>query len=64
MTIQDEQYQSLVKLLLSSELFDYFEITKLVIADRTVTVFLDERDIKPSAYSGQKISYRVHPEKQ
>jgi len=56
MTIQDEQYQSLVKLLLPSELFDYFEITKLVIADRTVTVFLDERDIKPSAYSGQKIS--------
>jgi len=56
MTIQDEQYQSLVKLLLPSELFDYFEITKLVIADRTVTVFLDERDIKPSAYSGQKLS--------
>jgi hypothetical protein len=56
MTIQDEQYQSLVKLLLPSELFDYFEITKLVIADRTVTVFLDERDIKPSDYSGQKLS--------
>jgi hypothetical protein len=56
MTTQDEQYQSLVKLLLPSELFDYFEITKLVIADRTVTVFLDERDIKPSDYSGQKLS--------
>lgn len=56
MTTQDEQYQSLVKLLLPSELFDYFEITKLVIADRTVTVFLDERDIKPSEYSGQKLS--------
>ena len=56
MTIQDEQYQSLVKLLLPSELFDYFEITKLIIADRTVTVFLDERDIKPSDYSGQKLS--------
>jgi len=56
MTIQDEQYQILVKLLLPSELFDYFEITKLVIADLTVTVFLDERDIKPSEYSGQKLS--------
>ena len=56
MTTQDEQYQSLVKLLLPSELFDYFEITKLVIADRTVTVFLDERDTKPSEYSGQKLS--------
>ena len=56
MTTQDEQYQSLVKLLLPSELFDYFEITKLVIADRTVTVFLEERDIKPSEYSGQKLS--------
>ena len=28
----------------------------MVIADRTVTVFLDERDIKPSQYSGQKLS--------
>ena len=56
MTTQDEQYQSLVKLLLPSELFDYFEITKLVIADRTVTVFLDERDTNPSEYSGQKLS--------
>ena len=56
MTTQDEQYQSLVKLLLPSELFDYFEITKLVIADHTVTVFLDECDIKPSEYSGQKLS--------
>jgi len=56
MTAQDEQYQSLVKLLLPSELFDYFEITKLVIADHTVTVFLDERDIKPLEYSGLKLS--------
>jgi transposase len=56
MTTQDKQYQNLVKLLLPSELFDYFEITKLVIADRTVTVFLDERDIKPSDYCGQKLS--------
>ena len=56
MTGQNDHFQDLVKLLLPSELFDYFEITKLVIADRTVTVFLDERDIKPLDYSGQKLS--------
>jgi hypothetical protein len=34
MTDQNGHYQELVKLLFPSELFDYFEITKMVVDDR------------------------------
>ena len=56
MSSQKDHYQELVKLLLPSELFDYFEITNLIVEDRSVSVFLDERDIKPTAYSSQKLT--------
>ena len=56
MAPQSELYQDLIKLLLPSEIFDYFEITNLIIKDRSVAVFLDERDIKPAAYSVQKLT--------
>ncbi len=56
MSEQRDHYQELVKLLLPSELFDYFEISNLVVEDRCVAVYLDERDIKPVAYSGQKLT--------
>lgn len=56
MTDQNEHYQDLFKLLFPSELFDYFEITNMVVDVRSVTVFMDERDIKPEVYSGQKLS--------
>jgi hypothetical protein len=63
MTLQNDHYQDLVKLLLPSEIFDYFEITNLVIEDRSVAVFLDEQDIKPAAWSGQKLTSKgFHPE--
>jgi len=63
MTSQNHHYQDLVKLLLPSEIFDYFEITNLFIEDRSVAVFLDERDIKPAAWSGQKLTSKgFHPE--
>ena len=53
---QNEHYRNLVKLLLPAELFDYFVITRLVVEDRAVTVFLDELDIKPTFYSDQKLT--------
>jgi len=60
---QKDHYQNLVKLLLPTEIFDYFEITNLVIEDNSVAVFLDEQDIKPVAYSGQKLTSKgFHPE--
>jgi hypothetical protein len=56
MSAQNELYQSLIKLILPSEIFDYFEIINLVIEDRAVHVYLDERDIKPSGYSDKKLT--------
>ena len=35
-----------------SEIFEYFKIRELVFKERSIAVFLDERDIKPAAYSG------------
>lgn len=52
----NDYYQSLIQLILPSEIFDYFEITNLVVEDRSVAVFLDERDIKPTAYTGEKLT--------
>ena len=63
MSAAKDHYQELVKLFLPTELFDYFEITDLVVQDRSVTVFLDEKDVKPLAYSGQKLTSKgFHPE--
>jgi hypothetical protein len=63
MTTQTGLYTDLVKLLLPSEIFDYFEVTNLIIKERSVAVFLDERDIKPTGYSGQKLTSKgFHPE--
>ena len=63
MSSQEDHYQDLVKLLLPSEIFEYFEITKLVVEDRSVAVFLDERDIRPTGYTGQKLTSKgFHPE--
>ena len=56
MSSQQDHYKELVKLLLPGEIFDYFEITNMVVQDRSVSVFLDERDIKPEAFSGQKLT--------
>ena len=63
MSSQQDHYQDLVKLLLPAEIFDYFEITNLLVEERTLSVFLDERDIKPTAWSGQKLTSKgFHPE--
>lgn len=63
MTMLNDHYQSLLKLLLPSELFDYFEITNLKVEDRSVAVYLDERDIKPRGCLSQKLTSKgFHPE--
>lgn len=63
MSTQQDHYKELVKLLLPGEIFDYFEITNMVVQDRSVSVFLDELDIKPATFSGQKLTSKgFHPE--
>ena len=56
MTEQNEHYQSLVKLLLPSEIFEYFEITRLNVSDRSIGVFLDELDKKPAGYLEENLT--------
>lgn len=56
MATQRDYYQNLVKLLLPEELFEYFEVTNLVIEERSVSVYLDERNIIPEEYSGKKLT--------
>lgn len=56
MSKQKDYYQNLVKLLLPEELFEYFEVTNLVIEERSVSVYLDERNIIPEEYSGKKLT--------
>jgi len=63
MSTQHDHYQELVKLLLPSEIFNYFEITNMIVQDRSVSVFLDERNLKPEAYLGLKLTSKgFHPE--
>lgn len=62
MIAQDEHYQSLLKLILPSEIFDYFEIVHIVSDEREIHFHLDEQDIKPSIYAGQKLTSKgFHP---
>ena len=63
MKAQEEQYQSLVKLLLPTEIFDYFEIIKIDSDPSAIQVYLDEQAIKPEQYSNEKLTSKgFHPE--
>ena len=63
LTTNNDHYQSLVKLLLPSEIFDFFEVIHLQSDDKTIQVYLDERDLKPESYSKQKLTSKgFHPE--
>jgi hypothetical protein len=56
LTAQDEHYQSLVKLLLPSEIFNYFEVVSLNSDDKSIHLFLDELDLKPEPYIDKKLT--------
>lgn len=56
MSKQTDYNLNLVKLILPEELFEYFEVTNLVIDERVVSVYLDERNIIPEEYSGEKLT--------
>lgn len=63
MSDQNMHYRDLVRLLLPSEIFDYFEISDLVLEQNSVHVYLDEQDIKPEIYRGVKLTSKgFHPE--
>lgn len=63
MSTEKDHYQDLVQLFLPTEIFDYFEIKDLVVTERSIAVFMDERDIKPTAYSSEQLTSKgFHPE--
>lgn len=62
MESQDEQYQLLIKALLPEEIFEYFEILRVMVSDKTIDVHLDELNLPPSEYKEFKlISKGFHP---
>jgi len=48
--------QEFLKLLLPQELFHYFEIINLKIEDKTLEIYLDEKNIIPEEFLSEKLS--------
>lgn len=45
----------LLKAILPTEVFDYFEIIKVDIDDKTIDIYLDELNLPPEQYSKEKL---------
>jgi len=52
---KNEQTNLLVKALLPSELFDYFEIVRIEMDESSIDVYLDELNQPPKEYSAEKL---------
>lgn len=62
MDSQNEQYNLLLKALLPSDLFEYFEIIRVIVNPNTIDVHLDELNNKPEDYSNENLfSKGFHP---
>lgn len=46
----------LLKAILPTEVFDYFEIIKVDIDDKTIDIYLDELNLPPEQYSKEKLT--------
>ena len=55
MTSENNHINSLIKLLLPSEIFEYFDITQVDTKEREVHLYLDEKPIKPEGYELVKL---------
>lgn len=55
MDSKNEQYNLLLKALLPQELFEYFEIVRIDIDEKTIDVHLDELNQAPEAYLSEKL---------
>ncbi len=55
MDSNNEQTSLLIKALLPSELFDYFEIVRIEMDETSIDVHLDELNQPPKAYSAEKL---------
>jgi len=55
MISDNEHYQSLIKLILPEEVFNYFEIIHIETIDKEIHIHLDELDIKPEGFETEKL---------
>lgn len=55
MLSDNEHFNSLIKLLLPSEIFDYFDIIDIEVGEKEVNVHIDELAIKPEGYEKEKL---------
>jgi len=55
MLSDNAHYNSLIKLLLPPEIFEYFDIIKVYVEEEQVHVQLDEKNIKPEGYEQVKL---------
>ena len=50
-----DNYEILLRALLPSEIFDYFEIVNVIVNDKSIDVHLDEIMKKPEGYENDKL---------
>lgn len=55
MSSDNNHFYSLIKLLLPTEIFEYFDIVNIKVDDKEVHVHLDEQYIKPEGYELVKL---------
>lgn len=55
MDSQNEQYNLLLKALLPTDLFDYFEIIRVIVNPTTLDVHLDELNNRPEDFSSENL---------
>ena len=55
MPTENNHFNSLVRLLLPPEIFEYFEIIRIDIKEKEVHVHIDEKNIKPEGYELVKL---------
>jgi hypothetical protein len=55
MLSDNKHFNSLVQLLLPSEIFEYFEIIDIEVNDKDVNVYLDELYLKPEEFKNEKL---------
>lgn len=55
MNSDNSHFNDLVRLILPSEIFDYFEITRLNIQAKAVHVYLDEKNEAPDSYKQEEL---------
>lgn len=56
MLSDNEHFNTLLKLILPKEIFDYFEIIDIHLIEKEIHVHLDELDIKPEAFEKEKLT--------